>query len=315
MRKVQVHDVLAVHAQLLVHAHVEDLARGHVAGHEVFVERVLLLEEVPGLAVLVRPHAPALATRRLAHQAILVDAGNGRGVDLDELAVGEGCALAVQAGGGVTGVDGGVRRLPEHRSQTARGAQDRVGGKRHDLHRGKVLGGDAAADAVLHDGRHELPALVLGHLALHLEAAHLLVKRVQKLLARRGARVGRAAHERAAETAKVQKALGRAVEHDAHAVEHVDERRSRIAHPLHLGLVRQEVAAVHRVVEVAPGGIVLALRVDGGVHAALRARGVRALHRHEGEQVDGDARLGDLERRHEAGQAAADDHNFVLSHE
>jgi hypothetical protein len=55
-------------------------------------------------------------------------------------------------------------------------------------------------------------------------AAHLLVERVEKLLARRSAREGRAVVERAAEAPEVEQAFGRAREGDAHAVEEVDDR-------------------------------------------------------------------------------------------
>ena len=73
------------------------------------------------------------------------------------------------------------------------------------------------------DGGEELPALVLGDLALGLVAAHLLVERVEELLAGGGAGEGGAVEERAAEAAEVEQAFGRAVEGDAHAVEQVDD--------------------------------------------------------------------------------------------
>ena len=74
-----------------------------------------------------------------------------------------------------------------------------------------------------------------------------------------------------------------------------------VAHLLDGGLVGEEVAAVDGVVEVRPGGVALALEVLGGVDAALRADGVRALDRHDGEEVDGAAGFGDLDDGGEAG--------------
>ena len=83
---------------------------------------------------------------------------------------------------------------------------------------------DAAAVAlVVEDGGEELPALVLGDLALGLVAADLLVERVEQLLAGGGAGEGGAVVERAAEAAEVEQALGGAVEGHAHAVEQVDD--------------------------------------------------------------------------------------------
>ena len=60
-----------------------------------------------------------------------------------------------------------------------------------------------------------------------LVAAHLLVERVEELLAGRRAGERGAVEERAAEAAEVEQALGRAVERHAHAVEHVDDARAR----------------------------------------------------------------------------------------
>ena len=61
---------------------------------------------------------------------------------------------------------------------------------------------------VLHHAQ-PLPVLVLGDLALGLVAAHLLVERVEQLLAGGGAGEGRAVVERAAEAAEVEQALRR----------------------------------------------------------------------------------------------------------
>ena len=140
-----------------------------------------------------------------------------------------------------------------------------------------------------------------------LEAPHLLVQRVKELLAGGRAREGRPVEERAAEAPEVEQPLRRAVEGDAHAVEHEDDAGRGVGHPLDGGLVGEEIAAVDGLFEVNLRGVPLALRVDARVDAPLRADGVRALHRDEREEVDRDARFAELDRRHEAGEAPSDD--------
>ena len=73
------------------------------------------------------------------------------------------------------------------------------------------------------------------------------------------------------------------------------------------GLVGEEVAAVDGVVEVLEDGVAFALEVLGGVDAALRADGVRALDGDDGEEVDVAAGFGDLDDGGEAGEASAYD--------
>ena len=100
VRQIEVHHVLAVNAELLVDADVENFTRRDVARHQVAVSRIFLFKEIPRLAVLVRPDAAALAACRFAHQPQLVLAGDGRRMDLDELAIRVVDALA------------GIPRLP-----------------------------------------------------------------------------------------------------------------------------------------------------------------------------------------------------------
>jgi hypothetical protein len=135
-------------------------------------------------------------------------------------------------------------------------------GKAAQLHGAQVEGGDAARDAFgVDDGGEKLPAFVLLDLAFGLVAAHLLVERVEQLLAGGCAGEGGAVVERAAEAAEVEQALGGAVEGHAHAVEQVDDGGRGLAHGLDGRLVGQEVAAVDGVVEVLVGGVALALQV------------------------------------------------------
>jgi hypothetical protein len=72
--------------------------------------------------------------------------------------------------------------------------------------------------------------LVLLYFAFGFVAAHLLVERVEKLLAGGGSGEGGAVVERAAEAAEVEQAFGRAVEGNAHAVEQIDDAGSGLAH-------------------------------------------------------------------------------------
>ncbi len=146
----------------------------------------------------------------------------------------------------------------------------------------------------------------LRHLAFGLVAAHLLVERVEQLLAGGGAGEGGAVVERAAEAAEIEQSFRGAVEGNAHAVEQVDDAGRGFAHVFHRRLVGEEVAAVDGVVEVLPGGVAFALQVFGGVDAALGADRVRALHGHDGEQVHVAAHLGDLDDGSQPCQPAAD---------
>ena len=82
---------------------------------------------------------------------------------------------------------------------------------------------------------------------------------------------------------------------------------ARRGHVADGGLVGEEVAAVDGVVEVLADGVALALEVLAGVDAALRADGVRTLDRHDGEEIDGAAGLGDLDDGGETGEASSDD--------
>ena len=68
-----------------------------------------------------------------------------------------------------------------------------------------------------------------------------------------------------------------------------------VAHDFDRRLVGEEVAAVHRVVEVLPGGVALALQVLGSVDAALGADRVRPLDRDDGEEVNVTSHLGNLD--------------------
>ena len=198
------------------------------------------------------PDAAAFAARRLRHEAQLVFAGNAGGMHLDEFAVGVVGALLEDGRLRRAGADDGVGALAEDGAVAAGGQNDGVG--RESFAAPWCAGSSAvmprATPFGVDDGGEKLPALVLLDLAFGLVAAHLLVERVEQLLAGGGAGKGGAVVERAAEAAKVEQSLGSAVEGHAHAVEQIDDGRRGLAHGLDGRLVGQEVAAVDGVVKV-----------------------------------------------------------------
>ena len=117
---------------------------------------------------------------------------------------------------------------------------------------------------------------------------------------------------RSAEASEVQQALAGPVEHDAHAIQQIDDARRIVAHVLDRGLVGEEVAPIHCVVQVLMGRIAFTFRVHRTVDPALRADRMAALDGHEREQVYGDARFRNLHRRHQPSQSAADDDDLGL---
>jgi len=116
--------------------------------------------------------------------------------------------------------------------------------------------------------------------------------------------------QRSAKAPEIDQAFLRARKRDAHPVEQIDDLRRHLAHSLDGRLVRQKVAAVNRVVEMLGGRIALPLRVDRAVDAALRADRMRALDRHDRDQIDVVSLLGDLHRRRQSCQTAADNRYF-----
>ena len=210
-----------------------------------------------------------------------------------------------------SGADDRVGGAAEDGAVAAGGDDDGVGGEGANFHGAQIHGANAAADAIgIEHGGEKFPVLEFADFAFGLVAAHLLVERVEKLLAGGGAGEGGAIEERASEAAEVEQSFGRAVEGHAHAVEQVDDAGGGFAHGLDRRLVGQEVSAVDGVVEMLPGGIAFAFKIFGGVDAALGADGVRALYRHDGEQVNVSAHLGDFDDGGKSRQAAADHYDF-----
>jgi len=191
---------------------------------------------------------------------------------LDEFAVGVVTALLIKRRLRRAGADHRICRLAKDCADSAGGDDHRVRRESPHLHGVQVNGADAAAyPAPIEHGGEKFPVLVLGDPAFRFEAAHLLIERIQELLPGGGAGEGGAMEQSATEPAEIEQSLGGPIEGDAHAVQQIDDAGRRLAHVFYRRLVSQEVAAVHGVVKVLPGGIALALQVLGGVDAALRA--------------------------------------------
>ena len=152
---------------------------------------------------------------------------------------------------------------------------DGVGRESSHFHASQVHGADAAADAIrVQDRAQKFPMLIFGYPAFSFIPAYLLVQRVEKLLACRGAGKCGAMVERAAKAAKIEQSFRRPVESDAHAIEQIDDRRRSFAHGFHWRLIGKEVAAIDRVVKVLPRRVAFTFEVLGGVDAALGANGM-----------------------------------------
>jgi len=327
VRNVEIDGSLAIEAELFLINDAMNGAGGDVARNEVPVFRIPLLEKVEALVfgngsggarvagLFGNPDAAPFATGGLAHQAELVFARDRSGVDLDEFAVGVIDALLEERGLRGAGADDGVGGAAKDGADSAGAEDDRIGGKGFDFHGAEIHGGDAAANANVVDDRGEKRvAFELFDLAFGFVAADLFVEGVEKLLAGGGAGKGGAVIKGTAETAIVQEAFGRAIKHDAHAIEEIDDARGVVAHTLDEGLIGEEIAAVDGVVEMLGRGVAFALLVFRGVDAALRANRMRALYGNDGEEVDGDARFGDANGRHESGQTTTHNDDFWLSH-
>ena len=162
--------------------------------------------------------------------------------------------------------------------------------------------------------RNSQPSYLLD-LALGLVAAHLLVERVEQLLAGGCAGERGAVVERAAKAPEIEQTFGSAIEGHAHAVQQVDDGGRGLAHGLHRRLIGQKVSAVDGVVEVLRGGVALALQVFGRVDAALGAHRVRALDGDDGKQLHRAAGFGDLDHRRKSGEPSAHHDDFACCHE
>src|SRR5271157_3216840 len=178
------------------------------------------------------------------------------------------------------------------------------------IHRADTM----ANPLVVDDAGEELPRFVLGDFAFGFVASHLLVERVEQLLAGGGAGKGSAVVEGAAEAPEVEQSLGSAVEGNTHAVEQVNDTGGHVAHDFCRRLVGKEVAAIDGVVEVLPGGVAFALQVLRGIDAALRADRVRPLDRNDGEKVNVTSHLGNFDGGRKPCQSATHNDDLRICH-
>src|SRR4051794_3203973 len=279
----------------------------HVTGNEVAVLGIPLFEKVPalilgnalGLALVAgcfrNPYASTFSAGRFGHQAQLVFAWNGSGMYLDEFTVCVITTLLIKSGLRRSSANDRVGGLAKDRADAASANNHCVGWEGAYFHGPQVHGANAATDPIgIEYCGEKLPVLELRDLALGFVAPHLFIECVEKLLPGCGACEGGAIVERSTKAAEVEQAFRSAVERNSHAVEQIDNSRSGIAHRFDRRLVRQEVAAVHGVVEVLPRRVAFAFKIFGGIDATLGAHGVRAFHRDDGKQIDLPAHLGDL---------------------
>ena len=324
VREVEVDAVRVVHAEAHVDDDLVDGARCDVTRNEVAVCRVHILEEVPALflarlrVLAVNPDAAAFTAASLGHQAVLIGTRDGRRMDLEEFRIAKLSALLVDSRDSRAVADRRSRAAAVNLARAARCEDDDIRRERDNLVGVHVLCDDTAADTLfVLDDLDEFPELILLDAALYFPTANLLIESVEELLARRGAGEDRALVLLAAEVAEVEDTFSRARERHTHAVEHLDELRSSFDHALDSELVSEEVAAVDRIIEVLVDRVVLALRVHAGIDAALGAEGMRTLDRAVREEVNLAAAFADLQRSHEAREAAAYDNNLIfwfLSH-
>src|SRR6266700_4029677 len=104
---------------------------------------------------------------------------------------------------------------------------------------------------------------------------------------------------------EIKQPFGCSIKGDTHAVQQIDDRWRGLTHGFDRRLIGQEVATVDSVVKVLPRGVAFALHVFSGIDATLSANRMRALDRHNGEQVNVAACFGDLDGRRQARQPTA----------
>ena len=159
VRDVEIHGGLVGEPELFLIHDAMDGAGGDVAGDEIAVFGIPLFEEIEALvfrntfrgtivAGFFRdPDTAAFTACGFAHEAELVLAGDGGGMDLDEFAVGIIDALLEESGLGGAGADDGVGGTAEDGTDAASAKNDGIGREGFDFHGAEIHGGDAAADA------------------------------------------------------------------------------------------------------------------------------------------------------------------------
>ena len=235
---------------------------------------------------------------------------------LDKLAVTVGGPALIRPAHGTAGADHRHRRSTVYQPTAPRGQDHGIGRKGPKLHRYQILANrpPAAARRVEHR-LQEVPELPFLHLSLDLKTPHLLVERVEELLA--GGRAGKGGSfvEGAPEATLITKPLGCAIEGHPQPIHQIDDPGAPVGHLLHRRLVLEEVSPVDSVVEMFPLGVPLLPRegIDA-VDAPLRTHTVRALHRHKAHEVNLKAQFGQTHGGRESGETAANNENTGLGH-
>ena len=244
-------------------------------------------------------------------------AGQAGRVELVELHVLQGQALAEHHGHAVTGEGVGVGGGLVHPARAAGGEHGGLGMEDVEVAGGELVGHTAGGHRALGGLRQaEVEDVELvEELDVVLDA--VLVERLQDHVTRAVGRVAGTTHGRlavvtrvAAEAALVDLALGRPVERQAHVLEVDDRGDGLLGHDLRRVLVDEVVAALDRV-EGVPLPVVLLDVREGGAHAALRGTGVGARGIELGEHRGAGTR-GGLDGGAHARAAGAGDDDVVL---
>jgi len=280
-------------------------ARHHIAPGQILGMRRVALHEA--LAVLVQEIA-ALAAHAFGDEA--ADAGDAGGMELPELHVLQRQPGAQHHAEAVAGVDHGVAAVAEHASCPAGGEQRRA---RLNQKRLAGLDGDRRdTEAIAVGIAHEVEREVFVE-ELRAVGDVLLVQRVQQRVtgavgggAGAGGLLAAEVFRLAAEGALVDLAVVQPRERQAHVFELVHRAGGLAAHELDRVLVAEPVAALDRVVHMPFPAVVVDVG-ERGSDAALRRHRVRARGENFRHHRDLVVRARELQRRAQAGAAAADD--------
>jgi hypothetical protein len=268
-----------VDTKIHVNANLENSTGGYVTRYQVTISRIHILQEVPRLTISVNPYTTTLTAASLGHQTVLVGARDCSWMDLNELRVGNLCALLINCRNCRTITNSGSGATAKYLTR-ATGCQDNnISLEGLDFHGVHALGNDTTANAVLIlEDLYEFPELVLGYAALNFPATNLLVKSIEELLA--SGRTGKAGTLilLTTEVTEVKNALWSTGERYTHAIEHLNELWSCLNHALYSQLVSQEVTTVYGVIEMLINGIVLTLGIHAGINTTLCTEGVRTLY-------------------------------------
>ena len=315
MAQIQIYLIFAVNAKTHIDANVINLTRSNITGHQISIGRITLLQEVPRFAVFISPDTRTVATGRLRHQAVFVITGHSGRVDLDKLTVSVGYTVLIKDGCRRAGIDDRVSRTAVNHTCTAGSDNYRISNKILDLHSSQILCYNAFADAVvIEDQVDHFPVLVFGNETENLLMAHLLIQSIKQLLTGGGTGKSGTFILNAAETTQIQQALAGSGKLYTHSVHCIDQTGSILHQTAYRRLVSQKVAAVNSIIKMLVNTVVLTFGIQCRINAALRTDGVRALHRHQRDQIDRDLLFSYLQCGHQTGQTAADNHNLGFFH-